>query len=106
MKDTGVFEKMLELGEDNALVRFTLGSAFYKQERFEEAIEHLRKAVEFTPDYTAAWKVLGRSLSDSGKLEEAQIALENGIAVASSRGDKQAEKEMSVFLKRVKKQLE
>ncbi len=106
MKDVGVFEQMLELGKDNALLRFTLGSAFFKQERFNEAIVHLRKAVEFTPDYTAAWKILGRSLDAAHQPEEAKIALEKGIAVAASKGDKQAEKEMSVFLKRVSKQLD
>ncbi|HBR96210.1 MAG TPA: hypothetical protein DD979_02380 [Gammaproteobacteria bacterium] len=106
MTDTGVFEKMLALGEDNALLRFTLGSAFYKQERYDEAVMHLRKAVEFTPEYTAAWKVLGRSLLDAERFEEARDALTHGIEVAETNGDKQAEKEMRTFLRRVLRQLD
>ena len=105
MTDTGVFEQMLALGKDNALLRFTLGSAFYKQERFDEAVEHLQKAVEYTADYTAAWKILGRSLIASERYQEASEALQQGIHVAQSKGDKQAEKEMKVFLKRAVKHL-
>ncbi|MCB1754393.1 MAG: tetratricopeptide repeat protein [Gammaproteobacteria bacterium] len=106
MTDTGVFEQMLKLGKDNALLRFTLGSAFFKQERFAEAVEHLQKAVEFSPDYTAAWKILGRSLIGLERFMEAKNALQTGIEVADSKGDKQAAKEMQVFLKRVEKALE
>jgi tetratricopeptide (TPR) repeat protein len=105
MKDTGVFEQMLELGKDNALLRFTLGSAFFKQGRFDESAEHLRKAVEFNADYTAAWKMLGKTLLRGEQFDEAVDALQKGIEAANKKGDKQAEKEMQVFLKRAKNSL-
>ena len=103
MKDVGVFEQMVELGKDNALLRFTLGSAFLKQERFAEAIEHLKKALEFTPDYTAAWKLLGKAYMENQSLMDAKQTFEKGIAVAEEKGDIQAKKEMMVFLKRCEK---
>ncbi len=105
MKDTSVFEQMLEMGKDNALLRFTLGSAFFKQQRYGEAVEHLQKAVEFTPDYTAAWKILGRALLAAEKYEGAKDAFIKGIQTAKDKGDKQAEKEMAVFLKRAEKRI-
>lgn len=103
MKDVGVFEQMLELGKDNALLRFTLGSAFLKQERYSEAVEHLQKAVEFTPEYTAAWKLLGKAHMENNELGEAKRVFKKGIEVADEKGDVQAKKEMSVFLKRCEK---
>ncbi len=106
MTDIGVFEEMLKLGRDNALLRFTLGSAFYKRERFEESCMHLHKALEFSPDYTAAWKMLGRSLMGCEQFEAAVEAFESGLKVANSKGDKQAEKEMKVFLSRAIKKCE
>ncbi len=103
MNDIGVFEQMVELGKDNALLRFTLGSAFLKQERYDEAVEHLLKAVEFTPDYTAAWKILGKAYLGNQALIEAKKTFEKGITIAEQKGDMQAKKEMMVFLKRCEK---
>ena len=98
-------EAMLEGGQDNALLRFTLGSAFLKKGDAAQAAEHLRVAVRHDPEYSAAWKVYGRALHELGDLEAAQAAFESGIAAAERHGDVQAAKEMTVFLKRVLKAL-
>jgi predicted Zn-dependent protease len=63
----------------------------------------LRQAVIFDPDYTAAWKLLGRMLADLGRHDEALAAYAEGIAVAGRRGDKQAQKEMQVFSRRLER---
>jgi hypothetical protein len=46
---------------------------------------------------------LGKSLTELNKNEEALAAYEKGIAAAQKKGDRQAEKEMSVFAKRLRK---
>jgi predicted Zn-dependent protease len=97
------FEAMLASGQDSALLRYTLGGAYLKEQRHVPAIEHLRKAVELDPEYSAAWKSLGRALAEAGEHEEAVGAYRQGIEVAERRGDKQAAKEMAVFLKRLTK---
>ncbi len=101
--DTEKLEAMLERGQDNALLRFTLGNLLYKQKDYAKAEIHLARAVELDPDYSAAWKVYGRTLGAGGKLPEATSAFKQGIAVAEKRGDIQAAKEMSVFLRRLEK---
>ena len=98
-------EKMLADGNDAALLRFSLGNAYLQQGEAGTAAEHLRRAVEQDPAYSAAWKLLGRALVDAGEPAAAVDAYENGIAVAEDRGDIQAAKEMRVFLKRAKKAL-
>lgn len=95
-------ERMLAAGHDSALLRFSLGSAYRKSGKDAQAIEHLQAAVELDPQYSAAWKTLARALAGSGRVEEAIAAYEQGIDVAARRGDKQAEREMKVFLKRLK----
>ena len=57
------------------------------------------------PRYSAAWKVLGKALHESGALTEAREAYREGIAAAEARGDIQAAKEMTVFARRIDKQL-
>ena len=95
------FEKMLAAGRDGALLRFSIGNEYLKAGDTERATEHLARAVSLDPNYTAAWKLYGKALAASGREAEARAAYRDGIAVAKARGDKQAEKEMQVFAKRL-----
>jgi predicted Zn-dependent protease len=95
------FLAMLASGRDNALLRFSIGNEYLKQSNPEKAAEHLRQAVTLDPNYSAAWKLLGRALTDTEAWSEALAAYQQGIAVAEARGDKQAAKEMGVFARRI-----
>jgi predicted Zn-dependent protease len=99
------FLAMLASGRDNALLRFSLGNTYLKQGDAVNAAIHLRRAVEHDPQYSAAWKLLGKALADAAAWDEALAAYQQGIVVAEARGDKQAAKEMGVFAKRIEKQL-
>jgi len=95
--------KMLAAGRDNALLRFSLGNEYLKAGDTQAAAEHLRAAVERDPDYSAAWKLLGRALEMAGAKDEALRAYREGIGVAERKGDKQAAREMSVFARRLER---
>lgn len=99
------FLALLAGGRDNALLRFSLGNEYLKQGDALSAAEHLRRAVEHDPKYSAAWKLLGRALTDIEAWQDALSAYQQGIAVAEARGDKQAAKEMAVFARRIEKRL-
>ena len=94
-------EALLTKGTDNALLRFGLANEYLKLGQSEQAIGHLRKALVHDPKYSAAWKRLGKALADTGRVDEAISAYENGIRAAEEKGDVQAAKEMRVFLKRL-----
>jgi len=95
-------EKMLFAGNDSAMLRFGLGNAYFQQQDFHSAVPHLQKAVEHDPEYSAAWKLLGKALTECEQNELAIKAFEKGILCAENKGDKQAVKEMRVFLKRLR----
>ena len=97
------FESLLSGGKDNALLRFTLGGEYLKSGDAMKAAEHLRAAVAHDAAYSAAWKLLGKALADTGSLEEAKVAYRRGIEAAQGKGDMQAAKEMRVFLKRLER---
>jgi predicted Zn-dependent protease len=97
------FEDLLAMGRDNALLRFTLGNEYLKAGDAERAIVHLRRALELDLGYSAAWKLLGKSLAAAGHVDEALAAYAEGIAIAQAKGDKQAVKEMQVFARRIAK---
>jgi len=106
MNQIDTFEAMLARGQDSEMLRFTLGNAYWKDEQLDKACEHLRQAVAIKPEYSAAWKVLGRVLFAAGKLEEARDAFQSGMDVAERNGDKQTIKEITVFMRRVDKTLD
>lgn len=100
---TEALEKMLAKGMDNALLRFGLGKGYLDIGEFARAAEHLRRCVAFDTHYSAAWKLLGQALNKQGLVEQARQAWEEGLQVAQNKGDKQAEKEIGVFLRRLDK---
>jgi Tfp pilus assembly protein PilF len=92
---------MLAAGKDGALLRFSLGNEYLKANEPARAALHLAQAVALDPKYTAAWKLYGKALAAAGHREEALAAYRSGIDVARAKGDKQAEKEMQVFARRL-----
>ncbi|TBU75503.1 tetratricopeptide repeat protein [Phytopseudomonas daroniae] len=100
---TEALEKMLAKGVDNALLRFGLGKGYLDAGDAAKAAEHLQRCVEHDPQYSAAWKLLGKAQQAAGNLDAARSAWQSGLQAAQAKGDKQAEKEMSVFLRKLDK---
>ncbi|BBD78833.1 hypothetical protein [Aerosticca soli] len=88
---------------DGAMLRFALGCALLDDGQAPAAVAELAQAVTFDPAYSAAWKMLGKAQLAVGDDEGAARAWREGIAAARARGDRQAEKEMAVFLRRLEK---
>ncbi len=103
MDITENLEAMLARGEDNATMRFALGSAYLNAGSFDKAVGHLSVAVNLDPDYSAAWKMLGKAQTEAGLPDAAIETYRRGIEVATRRGDRQAVREMQVFVRRLKK---
>jgi Flp pilus assembly protein TadD len=96
-------EKLLGTPRDGALLRYSLGLEYHKSGDLERAVEHFRESVVRDPLYSAAWKLLGKTLAETGRTVEALDAFRQGIAAAQKKGDKQALKEMTVFARRLEK---
>ncbi len=97
-------QAMLDAGQDNLLLRFTLGKSMFEQAEFENAITHLTAALSFDERFSNAWKLLGRARLALGDAAGARQAWERGTEVATERGDAQVAKEIAVFVKRLNKQ--
>ncbi len=94
---------MLERGQDSALLRFSLGNELLAENNSRQAVTHLRKALQLDPEYSAAWKLLGKALTDNNEVAAAIDCYQRGIATAEAKGDRQAVKEMQVFLRRLER---
>ena len=98
-------EKMLGGPRDGALLRFSLGNEYLKAGDPAKAAASFKDAVDRDPQYSAAWKALGKARAEAGDHPAALAAYEQGITVAEAKGDIQAAKEMTVFAKRIRKAL-
>lgn len=103
MDRTHSLEALLAQGPDSAMLRFSLATEYFDRGDLERAQLHAAAALALDPDYSAAWKVLGRTQAARGEAHEAADTYRRGIAVAERRGDLQAAKEMRVFLRRLER---
>jgi tetratricopeptide (TPR) repeat protein len=98
-------EKLLGTARDGPLLRYSLGLEYRKAGAPDKALEHLEEAVRRDPLYSAAWKALGQVLSELDRPAAALDAYRHGIEAAERKGDRQAQKEMAVFARRLERKL-
>jgi Tfp pilus assembly protein PilF len=96
-------EALLAKGQDAPSLRFALASRYLAAGDSAAALRHAEAAVALDAGYSAGWKVLGQARAAAGDERGAAESFRRGIEVAAARGDRQAAKEMQVFLKRVEK---
>ena len=95
--------KMIEDGRDAAPLRFALATHYFKAGDFAAAITHAEHALDLQGDYSAAWSLCGRALEAAGRAADALAAYERGLKTAQKQGDKQTEKALAVFIRRLQK---
>ena len=96
-------EALIAAGKDGPTVRFGLGKACLERSDPAASRLHLERAVELDHSYSAAWKLLGKACAEGGDAGGAADAYRRGIAAATVKGDRQAAKEMGVFLRRLER---
>jgi uncharacterized protein HemY len=98
-----MFRKLLERDPNNPMVLYSLGSELFKEQSYSEARECLERAVENKPDYSVAYRSLGRVLYELGEDSEARRVFAEGREIAEGNGDLQTVREIDVFVRRLEK---
>lgn len=98
-----MFRKLLERDPENPMILYSLGNELFKEEKYSEAREYLSRAVRNKPDYSVAYRTLGRTLYELGEDAEARRVFAEGREVAERNGDLQTVKEIDVFVRRLEK---
>ena len=96
-------EALLAKGRDAPGLRFALATRYLAAGDAAAALKHAEAAVALDAAYSAGWNVLGQARAAAGDERGAIESYRRGIEVAEARGDRQAAKEMQVFLKRLEK---
>ncbi|MEE2819718.1 MAG: Fe(2+)-trafficking protein [Planctomycetota bacterium] len=92
------FENMSVADPSNDMAHFSLGSAYFDAERFEEAANSFNRCIALNPDMTRAMELGGASFLKIGKVDEAKTLLEQGYVQAVSRGEKRVQDGISVLM--------
>ncbi len=100
---SNMFLKLLERYPNNPMVLYSLGNELFKEGRYGEARDHLQRAIENKPDYSVAYRMLGRAHFELNEDAEAKNVFLKGKGVATENGDLQTAKEMDVYLRRLQK---
>ncbi len=83
--DVDVFRQMVAKKPDGFLGRYGLGNKILEAGGdLEEAVEHLRVAVQLDPVHVASHFALGRALAGLKRNDEAKMVLTAGINAAQS----------------------
>lgn len=100
--DINALERMLEQGQESAMLRFTLGNACFREQRWAEAIDHYARALELDPAYSAAWQSLGDARAKAGEREDTvRQTYADGLEAARERGDMQVVRVLEARLRKI-----
>ena len=91
---TAMFKEVLDIDDDDLLANYGVGSCQVALGEFEQAIPFLEKALRIKPTHTVAYVCLGEAYEGMGEKSKAVDTYEQGIAVASKRGDMTPMQEM------------
>lgn len=101
-----MFRKLLARDPENPMVLYSLGGELFKEGDYARARECLARAVANKPDYSVAYRMLGRALYELREDAEAIRVFAEGREVAKTNGDLQTVKEIDVFTNRLRKRQE
>lgn len=82
-----MFKQVLEIDSEDLLANYGLGSIHVELQEFAEAIPFLSKAIAVKPTHSVAYLALGKAYQGLNQLKQARKTYEDGIAIASKKGD-------------------
>ena len=89
---------LAEAQPDEVMIWYGLANEYAKLERWQEAVDALRRTLALNPDYTSAYQMLGTALMNLDQREEARRAWTEGIEVAGRAGAWKARQHMQRLL--------
>lgn len=98
-----MFRRLLEKDPNNPMILYSLGNELFKDRKYSEAREYLSRAIRNKPDYSVAYRTLGRTLFELHDDAEARRVFAQGREVAQRNGDLQTVREIDVFIRRLEK---
>ena len=94
------WERMAAEAPDD-MAFFSLGNAYRDAQRWADAADAYRKAVDLNPGMSRAYQYLGESLIKNDQPDDAKPLLREGYTAAAQRGDEMPRRSIAEMLKRL-----
>lgn len=96
-----MFKQVLELDPQDELANFGLADISFKRNDYETAIRLLHDVLEANSEYSVAYLLLGKCYEKIEDFEKARKVYDEGISMASKRGDLMPANEMQERLSKI-----
>jgi folate-binding protein YgfZ len=93
-----MFKQVLGIDAEDLLANYGYGSCLVELQEFQNAVPYLQKAIAVKPMHTVAYVALAKAYEGLSNKKEMTSILEQGIEVASKKGDLVPLKEMQTML--------
>jgi Flp pilus assembly protein TadD len=90
--------QMVEQFPDNELARFSLGKGLFDQSNFQEARDHLEKALLKRPDWMVVQILIGKCALELGDRAAGRVAFERALALAIKQHHEGPQNELEFLL--------
>jgi Flp pilus assembly protein TadD len=87
-----------EAQPEEVMIWYGLANEYVKLERWQEAVDALRRTLALNPDYTSAYQMLGTALMNLDQRDEARLIWSQGVEVAARTGAWKARAHMEGLL--------
>ncbi len=95
------FEKMAAADPSNEMAHFSLGNAYLQAGRAAEAAVAFERCVAVNREMSKAWQLGGDAMIKAGWEDRAVKFLEEGYAIAASKGDRMPQAAMAQLLESI-----
>lgn len=92
-----LLRRAVSLDSSNKPAQYNLGWVLYKQNKYRDAVDPLRRAAELAPDDAGVKSMLAHCYKETGDYRNATNLLERGFSSASSAKDKSQMLELMAF---------
>ena len=89
---------LAEAQPEEVMIWYGLANEYAKLERWQEAVDALRRTLALNPDYTSAYQMLGTALMNLDQREAARRAWTEGVEVSGRTGAWKARQHMERLL--------
>lgn len=90
--------EILKQNPADSFARYGLAMAYVAEGKSEEALREFAETIERNPDYVPAYQMSAQQLIKAGRVDEAKVRLEAGLAACDRTGNSHAASEMGGML--------
>jgi len=101
MDKIAMLTEILKQNPADAFARYGLAMAYAAEGKSEDALREFADTIARDPDYVPAYQMSAQELVKAGRLDEAKVRLQAGLAACERTGNSHAASEMTAMVEEI-----